>query len=297
MRLWSTLTWTAACLPIEIQTMRHKPILWDRMQCRPRKKRHYRWPYAPLSQLKKKVLKKKKTNAFCLLFSNRPESEAHAKKLNKIKNKNTSIRGAKERCSSCLAPPAGYSGRYLHQRRAVYWRRRATRVGCGWWMTQMEMAQLAFTGLPSNVLSALFWSHAQKYKMQKACMGRPLKSLPLHLRRPHGKTRWHCPLAQVASHWTLSVASNSACVRNKGTNEEMGMVEKLGCDHRASERVATRPSAFPSEKWRLWKRLIQTPIAFCPRRSSQLNHFSPTCSICSLTKMQNQQRTEKQTWK
>lgn len=67
----------------------------------------------------------------------------------------------------------------------------------------------------------------------------------------------------------------------------MGMVDKLCCDHRASERVATRPSTFPLGEVATMKAThsdSHSVFVLGPRRSSQLNHFSPTCSICSLTK-------------
>lgn len=45
MRLWPTLTWTAACPSIAIVTMHHWPILWDVMHCRPWKETRYQWPH------------------------------------------------------------------------------------------------------------------------------------------------------------------------------------------------------------------------------------------------------------
>lgn len=80
--------------------------------------------------------------------------------------------------------------------------------------------------------------------MQKACRR---QNAVISTVKPQTASRQNSTLSAGSSRVSLDsfIGSNSACVRNKGTNEEMGMVDKLCCDHRASERVATRLSAFP----------------------------------------------------
>lgn len=124
--------------------------------------------------------------------------------------------------------------------------------------------------------------------MQKACRGRTLQFHCYASKWPQDKTGRRPP-ARVASHRTLSLAQSQHVLGTEGPMKRWGWLTSL-----ASERVATRPSAFPSEKWPLWKRLIQTPRAlvfgFCPRRSSPTSTTSvphaafvhlPKCKISS----------------
>lgn len=64
-------------------------------------------------------------------------------------------------------------------------------------------------------------------------------------------------------------------------------------DCRASERVTKSLSTFLLEVATMKAVHSDSHSFFFSTPSSQLNHFSLTCSFCSLTKMQNQQRTEK----
>lgn len=241
------------------------------------------------------------TGAFHLVCSNRPES--HAKKQTTKKKQ-----AEEQQRSTVVAVVRNNTERlwtgaacwlqwcYLHQSRGTYWQRRAAKgVADTWQWHKCKWRNWPLRGCLS-ILSLFFLpvhlNHAKSTRCRRHAEGRMLQSRPLNLKRPQGKTR-RCPPAQVASHWTLSLAQTQRVLETKGPMRRWGWLTSFAVITGPVKEWQPVWARSPSEKWRLWKRLIQTPIAFCPRRSSQLNHFSPTCSICSLTKMQNQQRTEK----
>lgn len=82
MRLWATLTWTAACLSIAIPTMHHKPTFWDAMHCRPRKK-----DTLPMTSSWTSINERslKKNNYGCFSFGLFQPSRVSCKKTNKKK--------------------------------------------------------------------------------------------------------------------------------------------------------------------------------------------------------------------
>lgn len=129
MRLWATLTWTAACLSIAIPTMHHKPIFWDAMHCRPRKKRHVT-DDLKLNLNKWKVFKKKKFRVLFIWFVPTVQSLMQ-------KNKQKKNQAEEQQRSTALAVVRNNTERlwtgaacwvqwcYLHLSRGTYWQRGA----------------------------------------------------------------------------------------------------------------------------------------------------------------------------
>lgn len=135
MRLWATSTWTAACLPIAIVTMHHKPIFWDAMHCRPREGAALPMSSSWSSVTKKVFKKRNKRNDRCFSFGLFQSSRVSCKKQTKKQKRTNKQRNSKgalrwpwqvtTRCAVELAPPAGCRGATDTRAGATHWQRRA----------------------------------------------------------------------------------------------------------------------------------------------------------------------------